>query len=119
MYEVLPAGTSSERLDGSGVQQLSDVNQARYFDGRTGFGTPNATLDDGPQRAKNPGANVPVTFNAQSTVLLNGKRAVSLGWGFTVMSENYQTINAPMILKTTSEFHNNAVKSLSQKILSR
>ncbi len=119
LYGVLPEETIGERLDGYGVQESTDVSRARYFDGYTGYGTPNATLDDGPQRNKNPGAQWDVTFNAQSTVLINGKRTVSLGWGFTVNSETYQTIHTPMILQNTTEFHNNAVNSLIKKILSR
>jgi hypothetical protein len=119
LYDVLPENASREVLDGYGVQQSSDISLARYFNGSNGFGSANATLDDGPLRAKNPGATSDVSFNAQSTALINGKRAVSVGWGFAVKSSNSQITNTPTILKITSGFHNNAINSLSNKILSR
>jgi hypothetical protein len=118
-YKVLPEEKSSNRLDGYGVQQSSDPGQARYFEGFTGYGKPNATLDVFPQRPMNNGAKSDVTFNAESTVLLNGNRAVSIGWGFTVKSKDVQTVRAPVIMKSTSEFHNNAVENLIQKILAK
>jgi len=117
LYTVLPEENSSEMLDGFGVQQSSDVSLARYFEGYDGYGEAIPILYDGPQRAKNPGAQWDVTFNAQSTVLLNGNRILSLGWGFTVTSQSNQKIYTPMILKTTSDFHNRAIKCLSDKIL--
>ena len=117
LYDLLPTtGISSERLDGAGKVGVPDASQAGYYGAFRGS---MATLDDGPQRAKNPGAQWDVSFNAQSTVLVNGNRTVSLGWGFTVNSENHQTINAPTILKTTSGFHNKAVNSLGNKIRTR
>jgi hypothetical protein len=119
IHEALPQENLEEFLDGYGVQQSSDISLARYFDGFYGYGKANKTLDDMPLRAYNTGAERPVVFNAQSTLLINGNRVVSLGWGFVITSGSTMTANVPVILKTTSDFHNRAVNSLGNKIKNR
>ena len=114
---VLPDAYVSERLDGVGVQQSFDVSRARYFDGSEGHGTANPGLVDTPVRKMNTGAGYDVTWDAQSTVMVNGSGTVSVGYGFTVTSPTNQQVRAPRILKSTTPFHDDAVQSLSNKII--
>jgi len=115
LWDVLPTSDiCSERLDGGRWGGSSDASKAGYWDK-----VPNPTLADGPVRVKLPNAQYDVNFNAQSTVLVNGQRTVSIGWGFTITSETNQKVQTPTILKNTTEFHNTAVQSLSNRILGR
>jgi RHS repeat-associated protein len=112
---TLPATDIATEVVDNNATNPYDPGQLQYFlDNRY-----KGTLIDMPQRAKKAGAQYDVTFNAQSTVLLNGNRILSVGWGFTVTSETTQTVNAPTILKSTTEFHNRAVQSLRNRILSQ
>jgi RHS repeat-associated protein len=112
LWLALPqTNIGTEKLDGGTMGGSTDPSLAGYFDRR-----PNATLWDPPTMAKNYGAQYDVFFNAQSTVLVNGQRTVSLGWGFTVNSDTHQTISVPTILSRTSNFHDRAVESLSNKL---
>jgi RHS repeat-associated protein len=113
LYTALPqTNIPSERLDCAGLSGSPDASLCGYYNPK-----PSANLWDAPMRAKNSGSQYDISFNAQSTVLVNGKRTASIGWGFTVTSRNSQTINAPTILKSTTNFHDKAVKSLSNRIL--
>jgi RHS repeat-associated protein len=108
------SNTASEVLDCANLSGSPNASLCGYYDHK-----PNATLLDRPLRGKNPCAQYDVSFNAQSTLLINGKRTVSVGWGFTVNSDTHQTTHAPTILKNTTQFHNTAIQSLSNKILTR
>jgi hypothetical protein len=112
----LPGEKSEERLDGYGVQQSSDTEKSRWFNGYGEIGEPSKTLTDIPSRAFNEGAERNVNFNAQSTMIVNGKSVISVGWGFSVTSKNTQIVNPPKILNTTTDFHNSAVNNLIEKI---
>ena len=114
LFTTLP-GETEERLDGFGVQQSTDTNKARYFNGYSEFGDASNTLKDQPVRALVKGAKTSVNFDAQSSIIVNGKKSVSVGWGFTVNSANSQTVRPPKILKSTTSFHNNAVNKLIEK----
>jgi RHS repeat-associated protein len=83
----------------------TDISSERFD-----FIKPGPTLADGPLRVKLPEAQWDVNMNLQSTVLVNGQRTVSVGWGFTINSQNHQTVQAPTILKTTTKFHDDVVE---------
>jgi hypothetical protein len=114
-YKLPTTDVSTEILDNNANNQRDPIQSQYFMDSKTN----NGTLRDWPVRAKLAGAQFDVSFYAQSTVLVNGNRTVSVGWGFTVNSLTSQTINNPTILNSTSDFHNIAVKSLSNKIFGK
>jgi RHS repeat-associated protein len=105
----LPQANSEERLDGPN-QGSTDVTKAGYFDD-----PPSNTLYDIPIRRANPGAERPVSFNAQSSMIINGQKSFSVGWGFTKESGGSSSVSAPTILKSNTSFHDNAIKHLKFK----
>jgi hypothetical protein len=115
--EVLPTSNSVvEYLDGGGLGGgITDPSLSEYFDKNPSTGRPISRLNDGPLRRKLEDAQYDVSFHAQSTVLVDRNRTVSVGWGFTVNSATRQTVQTPTILKSTTEFHNQAVNSLIRK----
>ena len=116
LYYKLPTTDVSTELVDNNASNQRDPSQSQYFmDSKTN----NGTLRDWPMRAKLADAQFDVSFYAQSSVLVNGNRTVSVGWGFTVNSLTSQTINNPTILINTSDFHNIAVKSLSNRIFGK
>jgi RHS repeat-associated protein len=116
LYYKLPATNVATEILDNNAENPYDPSQSQYFmDSKKNGGT----LRDWPMRAKLAGAKYDVSFYAQSTVLVNGNRTVSVGWGFTVISQTSQTICNPTILMKTSDFHNNAVQSLSNRILGK
>lgn len=110
MDTVLPQANSEERLDGPGaVQGSKDATQATYFDS-----PPSNTLSDGPYRRLNPGATTGVTWNAQSSIVINGQKSFSVGWGFFKNTNGTGGANPPTILKQNTAFHNTAINNVKR-----
>lgn len=109
LWFTLPNKNDAERLDGLSLSGASktDVRNANYFDN-----PPSNVLDDMPTRAKIQGAKHDVTFNAQSSMIINGTRTFSVGWGFKITGEESAVYHAPVIFISTSKFHNNAIQHL-------
>jgi RHS repeat-associated protein len=107
LYSTLPNENAEERLDGSGVVGETNTDKATYFDK-----VPSNNLEDMPVRAKLEGAKSNVTMNLQSTMILDDKKSVSVGWGFTVTGNNTGTSTPPTIIKENSQFHDKAVKTV-------
>ncbi|MDR2684187.1 MAG: hypothetical protein LBB53_02250 [Prevotellaceae bacterium] len=101
---ALPNAVASERLDGAGIANKSDITQSVFFDK-----SPSMVLQDMPLRILQNGAQYSVTWNAQSSMVINGVPAVSVGWGFSINSQNTGTYYAPTILNNTTPFHQNAI----------
>lgn len=97
--------SSQERLDGDKNQGSKDVKQAQYFDTN-----PSTVLSDAPGRESING--VSVNWSAQSTMISNGRKAVSLKWGFNIKSDGKFTSKTPTIINQTTKFHNEAIKNL-------
>ncbi|MDF2833924.1 MAG: repeat-associated core protein [Chryseobacterium indoltheticum] len=97
--------SSQERLDGDKNQGSKDVKQAQYFDTN-----PSTVLSDAPGRESING--VSVNWSAQSTMISNGRKAVSLKWGFNIKSDGKFTSKTPTIIYQTTKFHNEAIKNL-------
>jgi RHS repeat-associated protein len=110
LYSTLPDQKSSERLDGQMLEDKKDINQAAYFSN-----PPSNTLSDMPTRALNKGAQSSITWKAQSSMIINGKKSFSVGWGFTINSSSSGGATPPTILKTNTRFHNEAIKKLNLK----
>lgn len=110
-YSAMPEETSGERLDGRGIEDQTDVKQAIYF-GDDDFNPKSNSLRDFPSRSMN--GEKPVTWKAQSSVIINGKKSVSVGWGFSITGQNSGTASPPTILKSNSRFHNRAIKKLDK-----
>jgi RHS repeat-associated protein len=105
---VLPQEKTEERLDGpSPVQGSKNVTEATYFDS-----PPSNKLSDGPYRKLNEGANTGVTWNAQSSMVINGQKSFSVGWGFHKDSKTSGGATSPTILKSNTAFHDEAIKNL-------
>ena len=121
--EGLPVKEMTEYLDGhSQLQHVTDATQAQYFESTSApFGTDHGraqkNMYDSPSRARNVGAQYASTFKAQATVLINGKAVITVGYGFSVLSQTYQRNYSPKILKNPTKFHKDAVLNLSKKIL--
>ena len=73
-------------------------------------------LDDMPTRFFHANAKTDVTFDAQSSIIINGKRSFSVSWSFSITSKTSGTFSAPRILKTTTNFHNAAIEKLKYPI---
>ena len=73
---------------------------------------PQNKLSDTPTRKLNDGATTNVRWNAQSSVIINGGRVVTVGWGFNINSQNSGTYFSPTILKSVTPFHQNAINKL-------
>jgi RHS repeat-associated protein len=110
MDTVLPQANTEERLDGpSAVQGSSDPTKATYFDN-----PPSNTLSDGPYRRLNQGATTGVTWNAQSSMVVNGQKSFSVGWGFYKNTNGTGGANPPTLLKQNTSFHNQAVSNVKR-----
>jgi hypothetical protein len=46
-------------------------------------------------------------------MLINGRKSFSVGWGFTIDSSSSGSAIAPIILKSNTNFHNEAIKKLN------
>ncbi len=115
VWTTPPGENIEERLDGYGVQQSTDLNKARFFSGEEGFGTASPVLDDFAKRYQMDNTDKAVVFRAQSTVILDKKPVISIGWGFSINSHTSHTSEHPKILKSTSQFHQGAVQSVINK----
>ena len=69
-------------------------------------------LIDIPGRSYNKGATTSVIWNAQSSVITNGNRSVTVGWGFTIDSRNSGSYSSPIIINNPSPFHRNTINLL-------
>ena len=107
LYTAVPYAFMSERLDGNSIVGESDIKRAAYFDN-----PPSNLLTDIPTRSFNNGAKTSVNWNAQSSMIINGERSFTIGWGFSISSKNSGTYFAPTILKSPTTFHENAIKYL-------
>jgi len=106
--QVLPqSNIPSERLDGTGVVGKEDYKRASYFNK-----PPSMNLADMPIRKFNDGAIYSVSMQMQSSLILNNQKVISIGWGFIITGEKTATTLSPTILKTNTEFHNNAINVL-------
>jgi RHS repeat-associated protein len=107
LYRTLPVEIAEERLDGPGVVGETDVTKSAYFD------SPKSNkLEDMPVRAKLPGAKYNVIMTFQSSMIVNGVKSFSIGWGFEITGDNSANSFAPTILKSNTNFHNQAVNNL-------
>jgi len=66
-------------------------------------------LKDMPTRKYNDGAKTSVIWNAQSSVIVNGNRAATVSWGFTIDSQNSGSFSSPRIINNPSSFHKNTI----------
>ena len=101
---ALPQSVISERLDGGGMSGKSGVSQAVFFDS-----PPSNVLNDSPFRVLNNGAERSVIWKAQSTMVVNGVPAVSVGWGFSINTDKSGSYSVPTILNSTTPFHKQAI----------
>ena len=69
-------------------------------------------LVDQPGRKYNEGAQYSVSWNAQSSILVNGNRICTFSWGFTIVSEKNVEYSAPRIINNPSQFHIEAINNL-------
>jgi hypothetical protein len=69
-------------------------------------------LQDMPRRAYNEGAVRDVIWGAQSSILVNGRRSVTISWGFSINSNYSATLYSPRIEKNPNTFHLNAIQSM-------
>jgi len=104
----LPQANSEERIDAD--VPTSDVTKASYFND-----PPRTTMGDAPVRRVNPGAERPVSFNAQTSMIINGQKSFSVGWGFVKDRRGSVSISPPTILKSNTTFHNTAIQYLKFK----
>jgi RHS repeat-associated protein len=109
LSSTMPGENIEERLDGGQIMDKSDITQAVYFGP---FQSPSNILNDIPTRKLNEGAINSIIWNAQSSIIIDGKRSFSIGWGFTIDSQNSGSYSPPTILNSVSEFHQNAIKYL-------
>ena len=108
LSKVLPqSNIPSERLDGTGVVGEEDYKKASYFNQ-----SPSMNLADMPIRKLNDNAIYSVSMQMQSSVILNNQKVISIGWGFIITGEKTATTFPPTILKSNTEFHNNAINVL-------
>jgi len=110
-YSAEPGENSSERLDGRGIKDQTDIKQAIYF-GDHDFNTKSNWLSDFPSRSMN--SDKSVTWSAQSSMIIDGKKSSSVGWGFSITGQNSGTASPPTILKSNSRFYNRAIRKLKQ-----
>ncbi len=112
IYSILPQENSEERLDiGSGKGSRTDVNNAKYYGSKDG-NQPKTSLYDWPIRAMN--GDGAVHWDAQSSMVINGEKSFSVGWGFSITGKESAEFRAPKLLKTNSKFHNEAIKYLKK-----
>ncbi|MGH1517979.1 RHS repeat-associated core domain-containing protein [Chryseobacterium sp. JK1] len=110
-------GVLDERLDGEGlVQGSKDFTKPEYFD------VPKLnTLHDAPQREyfgekvdKN--SSSAVKWNAQSSMIINGKASFTVKWGFTLFGTGSKDhkYNSPTIINSNNatKEHTNAIQYL-------
>ena len=110
-YAALPlSNIESERLDGGGVADKSNVLNATYF-----CVPPSFRLEDMPIRKLNEGSLYEVSMIMQSSLLLNNHKELSIKWGFIVTGDNSATTLNPTITNSTSDFHNKAIKIILSK----
>ncbi len=69
-------------------------------------------LSDMPSRSYNEGATTSVLWSAQSSVLINGNRSVTVEWGFTLDSRSSGSYTSPRIISNPSAFHIDAINSV-------
>jgi len=66
-------------------------------------------------RRKVSGAKYDVVWYAQSSMIVNGNKQFSIGWGMTVKGNYTVETNYPTILKSNTEFYNQAVINVINK----
>jgi RHS repeat-associated protein len=107
VYSVLPQENIEERLDEPMIKDKTNLSQAVCFDN-----PPSNILDDLPGRRLNEGAKRNVVWKAQSSVIINGKRSFTVGWGFEISSQNEGTFYVPLILKSVTKFQKEGINNL-------
>ena len=105
VYELLPLENIEERID---FQNFNKNNlSVQYYNPSIN----SLILSDQPGRKLNEGTDRNVKWAAQSSVLLNGERCVTIGWGFSIYSNNSGAFHAPHIINP-SKFHINTINLL-------
>ena len=101
---LLPGSNLENRLDFQTIDKTSTTvpywNPAKK----------STKLQDMPRRAYNEGAARAVIWGAQSSILVNGRRSVTISWGFSINSNNSGTFYSPRIEKKPNTFHLNAIQ---------
>jgi len=107
------SGDYSEKLPGANMEdridfQTMDENNANVPYWNTEKNS--RVFTDMPMRQYKNGATTSVIWNAQSSVINNGNISVTVGWGFTIDSQNSGSYSSPRIINP-SPFHKNAINS--------
>ncbi len=107
------SGNDNYILPGADVENRIDFQTVDRTITSVGYWNPadNANvLKDMPRRRFNDGAERSVIWNAESSVLVNGKRSFTISWGFSIDSDRSGYYTSPRIENKPSYFHLNTIQ---------
>lgn len=103
VFQALPQKHAEERFD---FQSISPAF-TKYWNTKGPL-----ILSDKPGRKLNEGAQHSVSWNAQSSILVDQNRACTVSWGFAITSEKSVEYSVPKIINNPSQFHIETINNL-------